>query len=1565
MNELYLEWLITTCGLKRDKADRVHERYPRLEDLGDATPEAIAEFCNLSIDDARLIRQRASESLSAGDKWYSKNSSLFLCPSCGSFASADSKACPQCGASFEGAEEEGAAAPEQAEKAKEESPELYMCSNCGAFLSRDAKGCATCGQEVGAVEAAVEELPKGVVTEVEAGEVHICPECGAFLAAGARKCGICGKPLHVEKEPEEIPEVEAKESKGVSKDFLARWQRVAEKAPTREEQLQEELRHYDELIEVDPRLERAWVLKSHVLRELGRAKEATRCLEKAAQINPAREDEYRLQVLNLAETLADSSIIPPRWTAITPQEKPVAEVSAVQRALSYYERLLRADPRLDVAWETRAELLKRLGRNEEAEASLNRAKEARLGRAEGERRALEGLKTVSMPRAKTQPREGRVNGLVNGIGRTNGLVNGVGRTNGLVNGIGRTNGLVNGIGRTNGLVNGVGRTNGLVNGLGRVNGLVNGIGHVNGLVNGNGFTNGRRGRFPSTFHPDRGWFRSAGVIAAVVTVLLAAPLIASLIAPSPQYVSFNIDGDFSEWNGVPSHPDTAGDTRGTGPAVTYRPDHDLIESRIAQQDGQLVLYARVNGTFFPSPESPATYSAVDYLIAMIDTDGVRSTGYRIGDIGADLEVSIAGWGQRAMNHHVLEWRPELGGGPNNISAFRHRTDVVAASKGSELEFIVPVPEPKIARVLLLTANTTGAADISDETERVGYSTLEVGQQTLVPDIVTQDRFAFTKITLKAGAGSSTVHAINVTKTGSVADQAVGLSLYEDDGDGISGSADTLLGTSGFSNNMATFPTNMVVNNGAQVTLFVVADLTGAPETTSLKLRVSSIDSRSEVDLRDAAISGTYYRRAPLVTIDGAFGDWNQASKQLDAQWDVRSMRGASTVNENVDIAEVGLNVTSDFSFYMKVHGRMLGGEDLPNLAERPVQSTFIDTDRDTVPDTQDQFPVDFNNDGVPDDATNHDVDGDNIRDYPYGTDFWLNTTIPSFFATPYAGKIVSVYIGPLSYNVPTGVDTAFAYIDADNSSATGLYTETDGEVYGVDYALVASGRGGQLGNASLYRYRPNSDLPFVWMRSVSAAVDPSRLEIGLNASVLGLVPRFRVLAFTTDWMRDSDYVAPVLTRGGRAGIRSTAGDNVVINEIQPRKNAWVELANPTNNFILLNGWRLQQFKGNKYITIWTFTSEIMGPWLSGNEYLVADLGSNVLPTGQATIVLRNPSGVIVDETTYLGIGVGQTWSRFKAATDGKPVDTDQTNDWYNSNNPTRVAPNDRTRPIMKVVKTVNVLTAGPGDFIQYTIYYNNTGDGQAKRVWINDTLPSGVSFYSSSVPPSSSSGTTYRWTFANVQQGAQRSLTVTVLVNAGAQDSTSQVNTAFLNYTDQLDRKMESSVSWANFTCRRPVIKVEKTANPRIALPGDIITYTIYFNNTGSANALRVWINDTLPNDVTYLGASVPPSSWSGQTYRWVFTSVGPGPHSFTITVRINNPASTSVLVNWVFLNYTSAAGYKLESSSASAIVLIPEFQELAVPLMIPILVVIGGHMYRRKRKSEAVADSVPPTSGR
>src|SRR5207302_163106 len=171
-------------------------------------------------------------------------------------------------------------------------------------------------------------------------------------------------------------------------------------------------------------------------------------------------------------------------------------------------------------------------------------------------------------------------------------------------------------------------------------------------------------------------------------------------------------------------------------------------------------------------------------------------------------------------------------------------------------------------------------------------------------------------------------------------------------------------------------------------------------------------------------------------VDGAFDEWKALS--ADPTNDV-----ATRGNPNIDLTHYGglRNGTATF-LYADVSGRILAGTPTPeNPREAPPQNStpLADTDRDGVPDSSDPMPYDFNNDGIPDAQTNCDVDGDGIIDYgcPGGTDYWLNTTIPSTFPAPYAGRSVSVYIGPDNRPPVLGDDAIRMFLDIDNSTFSG------------------------------------------------------------------------------------------------------------------------------------------------------------------------------------------------------------------------------------------------------------------------------------------------------------------------------------------------------------------------------------------------------------------------------------------------------------------------------------------------------------------------------------------------
>ncbi len=220
-------------------------------------------------------------------------------------------------------------------------------------------------------------------------------------------------------------------------------------------------------------------------------------------------------------------------------------------------------------------------------------------------------------------------------------------------------------------------------------------------------------------------------------------------------------------------------------------------------------------------------------------------------------------------------------------------------------------------------------------------------------------------------------------------------------------------------------------------------------------------------------------------------------------------------------------------------------------------------------------------------------------------------------------------------------------------------------------------------------------------------------------------------------------------------------------------------------------------------------------------------------------------------------------------------------------------------------------------------------------VWINDSFDPHVTYVSDSAPVAPVvNGNDYSWMIPGVMPGAYY-FNVTVRVNDNTPGGTVIRNLATAEFTNEDNVLLNVSAvsNEVNTTISNTVISVEKVVNAGITDPGKQLVYTIYFNNTGSDNANFVWINDTLPDEVTYISdtAATSPtsapfhvsSSVAGQEHMFSFIDVTPGVHTFTITVQVNAgiPDGTQIL-NGVTLNYTDDLDFVLPGSTATALTL-------------------------------------------
>jgi len=969
---------------------------------------------------------------------------------------------------------------------------VKICRTCGACLAPDTYGCPMCGARYTSAE--LSELPAVDTRPVLGAEVSSCVHCGAYLFDGAAACLICG---HAAGPTEDL--AKAQDEKGLGRDFLQRWQRVVGEdrltADVGALDREEELRSVNKLLESDPNLEREWLQKGRILIALHRPREAIECFDRAGQLNPARDAAHRRELLEALGPIPDSTILPARWmpphvseappqTVETPPPvrvpramegprpeenapKPLVllsprEIATIRKALDQYDRLLAIDASQWAAWQRKGELLRRLGRSVEAAACFHKA--AALKPSERELQPRAGRQTRAPPVGRR------------GMATRGGLTNG--RVNGLTNG--RVNGLTNG--RVNGLTNGLrGRTKGLTNGL--VNGLVSmRLGMTNGLTNGSGFTNGL---VSSRFSREVALKRWKLYLIPLVSVVL---LLLPLLTPGTDITSMypiRIDGDASDWN--PATIAIQASSPGGNPNV------DVVRFGIADNVDYLAFLVEVEGAALRGGDVPPR---VDSFYIFLDTDRDLATGYRVEPLGADRMIEVSGWQGTVSTSTLYEW----GGNPDahDWRGWTQGTSVGAVAKGglleAQIDWLALSPKKAPVYAALFARGFDGFVEEADYVLNSHGGSLLVLQEPIPASTLRFSNEPLLRLRLAAHGAVARLSGITVTLAGSAPFNAVGTLLLVDGDGGLVDERIPLGRRVSFR-----FPERQIASGSSVEFVVLARDLSGDGETLG-----AVVAGPSDIAVPDVAVAVKqlpsvrhvgYLGRVPINPwIDGGFAEWTAVT--WDATEDV-----AGAPRSDLDLAAFAAQFSGSSSFFFtQVTGRLLAGTWVPELnalVPSAGQTGPTDQDRDTVPDALDPMPFDFNNDDIPDSQTGGDSDGDGVIDYGSigGIDLWLNTTIPSTFPPPYAGRSVNVYIGPVERPLRSPYDILRVFVDLDNRSATGYAIAG----LGADRLVEVGGTQGVVGAAQMFEFSGTYAGQWSWTprSGASVALGFSRLEVGV------------------------------------------------------------------------------------------------------------------------------------------------------------------------------------------------------------------------------------------------------------------------------------------------------------------------------------------------------------------------------------------------------------------------------------------------------------------------------------
>jgi len=178
----------------------------------------------------------------------------------------------------------------------------------------------------------------------------------------------------------------------------------------------------------------------------------------------------------------------------------------------------------------------------------------------------------------------------------------------------------------------------------------------------------------------------------------------------------------------------------------------------------------------------------------------------------------------------------------------------------------------------------------------------------------------------------------------------------------------------------------------------------------------------------------------------------------------------------------------------------------------------------------------------------------------------------------------------------------------------------------------------------------------------------------------------------------------------------------------------------------------------------------------------------------------------------------------------------------------------------------------PGDTIAYGVAVANHGRGPALSARLTDTFPDG-------------SMSSFQLGLIKVASSDARAVSFTV--SCTTPDLTVLTNTAVATGTDIIGNPATGSDTHAT-TVHAPVLNLTKTATTAVNA-GEVITYTLCYQNTGSGDATSAVITDTLPVDVYYSLA--------------LDQGTGPAPNTV-----VGNPDGTTTL-SWNVGTITSGSG--------------------------------------------------------
>lgn len=240
-------------------------------------------------------------------------------------------------------------------------------------------------------------------------------------------------------------------------------------------------------------------------------------------------------------------------------------------------------------------------------------------------------------------------------------------------------------------------------------------------------------------------------------------------------------------------------------------------------------------------------------------------------------------------------------------------------------------------------------------------------------------------------------------------------------------------------------------------------------------------------------------------------------------------------------------------------------------------------------------------------------------------------------------------------------------------------------------------------------------------------------------------------------------------------------------------------------------------------------------------------------------------------------------------------------------------------PQLAAVKAVDSASAYSTSIITYSIVVSNSTISASTSTKLFDSIPLWATYIANStkinsIPQSDTNGASplvYGLRLGEVTPDSTKTVTFKVQINSPISNGRVITNSSRVTTDKLVDTIQGTSVTTTAISF--PKLTIRKSASYSSNTPGDTITYSLTYGNTGSDTATSFVVADTIPANISYVAGSVSGTAASFNTNRIVVSrstlAVNDTGNVVTFKVRVNSPltAGSIFILNKVYASAANA----------------------------------------------------------